>query len=78
MANSSRYAEAKKAARSPAGLNIDIKLRNRAVGSLILRFNKPRTHSREQIADGIREIEFTNPLLRPEPVCVAERGGERR
>ena len=84
MANSSEYAEAKIAGQSPTRLNTAMKLRNRAAESLIPRINKPPMHSREQVADGIREIEFTNPLLVRESVSksarvvVAERRGERQ
>lgn len=84
MANSSEYAEAKIAGQSPARLNTAIKLRNRAAESLIPRIDKPRMHSWEHVANGICEIEFTNPLLVREPVSksarvvVAERRGERQ
>jgi hypothetical protein len=84
MVNSSKHAEAKIAGQSLARLNIDIKLQNRAVESLMARINNPRTRSREQIADGIREFEFTNAFVLTEPVSksalagVAGRGGERQ
>ena len=85
MANSSKYAEVTEIAdQSPARLNISTKPRNRSTECVIPRINNPGTHSQEQIADGVREIDFTKPLLGPEPIRksvlpgVAERGGERQ